>query len=248
LEEELINLEKLTTVIFDLDGTLRHSVPKGETVFLDFAASLGAPAAAENQSKARRWAHDYWADSECLLIDVKAYGKVSGEFWENYAWRQLQAMGVSKTQAKEWAPLVHNHMKENYDPEDVIPEDVFPTLQKLRESEFTVGLVTNRENPVDEYLNEVGLVNHLDFFFAAGDIGAWKPSPEIFYYALGLANAKPQEAVYVGDNYYADVVGASSANIQPILIDPEGVFPDAEVPVIHAIGELTDILPVKSDS
>jgi HAD superfamily hydrolase (TIGR01549 family) len=240
----LLNSKKITTVIFDLDGTLRHSVPKGETLFLDFAASLGAPSDLEARCKARRWAHDYWADSECLLVDVKTYGKVSGEFWENYAWRQLQALGVSKTQAKEWAPLVHKHLKENYDPEDVIPEDVIPTLQTLREAELTVGLVTNREDPVDEYLHEVGLANHLDFFFAAGDIGAWKPSPEIFYYALGLANAKPQEAVYVGDNYYADVVGASKANIQPILIDPEGVFPDAVCPVISTIGELIEILAI----
>jgi HAD superfamily hydrolase (TIGR01549 family) len=242
----LFNPEKLTTVIFDLDGTLRHSIPAGEEVFLDYAASLGAPITPEIRSKARRWAHDYWADSECLLIDVKAYGKVSGEFWENYAWRQLQSMGVSNTQAKEWAPLVHQHMKENYDPEDIIPEDVVPTLKALREADLTVGLVTNRENPVDEYLREAGLVDHLDFFFAAGDIGAWKPAPEIFYYALGLANAKPQEAVYIGDNYYADVLGSSNANLQPILIDPEGVFPEADCPVIKTIGELADLLIVKS--
>jgi HAD superfamily hydrolase (TIGR01549 family) len=242
----LINPEKLTTVIFDLDGTLRRSVPDGEEVFLDYAASLGAPITQEARNKARRWSYDYWADSECLLIDVKAYGKVGGEFWENYAWRQLQAMGVSNTQAKEWAPLVHQHIKENYDPEDVIPEDVIPTLKALRAADLTVGLVTNRENPVDDYLHEVGLVEHLDFFFTAGDIGAWKPAPEIFYYALGLANAKPEEAVYIGDNYYADVLGASNANIQPILIDPDGIFSEADCPVIHAIGELADLLVVKS--
>jgi HAD superfamily hydrolase (TIGR01549 family) len=244
----LIDPEKLTTVIFDLDGTLRQSVPSGEDVFLDYAASLGAPITPEVRNKARRWAHDYWADSECLLIDVKAYGKVSGDFWENYARRQLQAMGVSDKQAKEWAPLVHQHIKENYDPEDVIPEDVTPTLQALREANLTIGVVTNRENPVDEYLHEVGLADHLDFFFAAGDIGAWKPAPEIFYYALGLANAKPQESVYIGDNYYADVLGASNANIQPILIDPDGIFPEADCPVIQAIGELADLLVVKSPS
>lgn len=244
----MINPEKLTTVIFDLDGTLRHSIPAGEEVFLDFAASLGAHITPEIRSKARRWAHDYWADSECLLIDVKAYGKVSGEFWENYARRQLQSMGVSNTRAKEWAPLVHQHMKDNYDPEDVIPEDVAPTLNALRAADLTVGLVTNREDPVDEYLHEIGLADHLDFFFAAGDIGAWKPAPEIFYYAMGLANAKPEEAVYIGDNYYADVLGALNANLQPILIDPDGIFPEAVCPVIQAIGELADMLVVKRPS
>lgn len=238
----MLKPEELTTVIFDLDGTLRHSVPHGEDMFLDFAASLGAPADPDSRRKARQWAHGYWADSECLLIDVKTYGKGNAEFWENYAWRQLQALGTSEPQAKEWSPLIHKHLKENYNPDDVIPDDVLPTLQVLREAGFTLGVVTNRSNSVDEYLNEIGLASTLDFYFAAGDIGAWKPHPEIFYYALGLANAKPQEAVYVGDNYYADVKGANNANIQPVLIDPGNVFPGIDCPVICTIGELQELL------
>jgi len=83
---------------------------------------------------------------------------------------------------------------------------------------------------------------------AAGEIGAWKPHPEIFYYALGLANAKPQEAVYVGDNYYADVKGAFNANIQPVLIDPGNVFPGIDCPVICTIGELNELLVAKVKS
>jgi HAD superfamily hydrolase (TIGR01549 family) len=137
---------------------------------------------------------------------------------------------------------VHAHLAENYNPEDVIPEDVFPTLSALREADLTLGLVTNRSNPVDEYLGETGLIDHFDFFFTAGEIGAWKPDPAIFYYGLGLANAKPQEAVYIGDNFYADVVGAKNAKIQPILIDPQDVFPDADCPVIRTIGELQGLL------
>ena len=215
----MLTKETLTTVLFDLDGTLRHSVPRGEDVFLEYTTNLGAPSDIESHRKARRWAHDYWADSECLLIDVQTYGKENSEFWENYAWRQLQALGTTHSQAKEWAPLIHKHIVDNYNPEDVIPDDIIPTLQALRDADLTLGLVTNRTNPVDEYLEDVGLISHLDFHFAAGEIGVWKPSPEIFYYGLGLANAKPQETVYIGDNYYADVVGASKANIQPVLID-----------------------------
>ena len=209
---------------------------------MDFANTLGLSVTPEINRKARQWAHRYWASSECLVIDVKTYGKENDEFWENYARRQLHALDVSEEQAKEWAPLVHAHLAENYNPEDVIPEDVLPTLSVLREANLAIGLVTNRSNPVDEYLSETGLIDHIDFYFAAGEIGAWKPDPAIFYYGLGLANAKPQDAVYVGDNYYADVVGAKNAKIQPILIDPQGVFPDADCPVIHTIGELQGLL------
>lgn len=234
----MISPNGITTIIFDLDGTLRHSVPTGHEVFWDFAASLGAPNGTDSRRKAQQWANLYWADSEDLLIDMKTLGKENDEFWSNYTRRHLTALGVSSAQAEDWAPKVHTHMRENYNPEDVIPEDVPITLDWLRENGYTVGLVTNRSDPIDEYMEETELVNHLDFYFTAGEIGTWKPKPEIFYYALGLANAKPEQAVYVGDNYYADIVGARAANIEPVLIDPHDVFPEADCPIIHAIGEL----------
>ncbi len=57
-------------------------------------------------------------------------------------------------------------------------------------------------------------------------------------HALGLAGSPPGKALYVGDNYYADVLGAQRAGIRPILVDPQGVFPDAECPVIDSVGEI----------
>lgn len=238
----MLNAETLKTVIFDLDGTLRHGVPHGETVLLEFAARLGAPGDDEARRAARQWAHAYWAQSENLLLDARNYGRENGEFWENYARRQLVALGVENGQALEWAPLLHQHMMENYNPIDTIPPDVAPTLVALRRAGLVLGLVTNRAEPVGEYLEEIGLAEYFDFVFAAGEIGYWKPQPEIFYHALGLANAKPQEAVYIGDNYYADVEGARAAQIEAILIDPDGIFPDAQAPVVGTIGELQGML------
>jgi len=231
----------INTIIFDLDGTLRHSVPTGHDVFWEYAAGLGAPNGEGGRRKAVQWANRYWADSEDLLIDMKTFGKGNQEFWANYAVRQLTALGFPPDQAEKYAPDLHTHMSENYNPQDVIPDDVPVTLDWLREHDFTVGLVTNRSDPIDEYVEKTGLVNHLDFYFTAGEIGTWKPKPEIFYYALGMANAKPEQAAYVGDNYYADIIGARAANIQPILIDPEDIFPEADCPTIRKIGELQGI-------
>lgn len=234
----------IKAVIFDLDGTLRQSRPDGHELFWTYAAKLGAPDGPDRRRKAVQWSHEYWADSEDLLIDLKTYGKENDDFWLNYARRHLLALGASRSQADDWAPQMNQFMRDNYDPEDVIPDDVIPTLKTLNARGYILGLVTNRSQPVPEYLEEKGLMEHLHFQFAAGEIGTWKPKPEIFYYALGLANARPHEALYVGDNYFADIVGARGANILPVLIDPHDVWTGvADCPTIRAIGELDALLP-----
>jgi HAD superfamily hydrolase (TIGR01549 family) len=235
---------EINTVIFDLDETLRRSQPNGEIVFLEYAVQLGAPGDEETIRKARQWAHHYWASSECLIRDVKSFGGESEEFWINYAHRQLTAMNVDNGNAEAWAKQVSKYMLENYTMEDVIPEDVVPTLQTLKSAGYGVGVLTNRTDPIDDYLAESGFDQHLDFWVVSGMVDAWKPSPEIFYYTLGVARSLPDKAVYIGDNYYADIEGARSAKIQPVLIDPDDIFPEADCPVIKKIGELPGMLGI----
>lgn len=242
-----MNLQELTpdtttAIIFDLDGTLRESVPGGDRFMLDHAASLGVECSPECLIATRQWAHQYWASSECLMLDQETYGRGETAFWENYARRTLESIGAPAEQIEKLSPMLHAHMAENYQPQDVIPEDVFPTLSALRQAGFTLGLLTNRSNPADEYLAGVGLTEYLDFYISAGQVGVWKPDPEIFYYAMGAARSFPQQTIYIGDNYFADVVGARNAGITPILIDREGVFPDADCPAIDQIGDLLGLL------
>jgi FMN phosphatase YigB (HAD superfamily) len=50
--------------------------------------------------------------------------------------------------------------------------------------------------------------------------------------------------MYVGDNYYADVVGARAAGLRPILYDPLGIFPEPDCESIRSFDELKSILNV----
>jgi len=236
--------ETPNTIIFDLDGTLRESVPGGDRFMLDHAVSLGVECSPECIIATRQWVHQYWASSECLMLDEKTYGRGEAAFWENYARRTLESVGAPADQVEKLSPLLHAHMAEHYKPQDWIPEDVIPTLIKLGEAGLTLGLLTNRTSSVDEYLSRVGLADYLDFSIAAGEVGVWKPDPEIFYYSLGAARAFPKKTIYIGDNYYADIVGARNAGITPILIDREDIFPNADCLKINEIGDLLKILQV----
>lgn len=233
---------EINTILFDLDGTLRVSTPSAEEMFLDFVAGLGAPVNEITRRSTRQWAHRYWASSGEMKEDLKTFAGDEDGFWLNYALRKIEGIGAADGSAAEWAEQASQHMLVNYQPEDIIPADVVPTLQALKRAGFKVGLLTNRSRPVDEYLEETGLNVHLDFWVYSGLLGVWKPNPEIFYYALGMAGSTPETTIYVGDNYYADVVGAQNAKIQPVLIDPEVIFPDADCPAIKSIGEIAALL------
>jgi FMN phosphatase YigB (HAD superfamily) len=70
----------------------------------------------------------------------------------------------------------------------------------------------------------------------------WKPGSQVFLRSVQAMGIEPGEALYVGDSYYADVVGSSRSGMTPVLLDPEGLFPEAECAVICKIGDLTELL------
>ncbi len=90
--------QPITTVIFDLDGTLRYSIPGGDKFMLKKAVKLGLTCTEDCLIKTRQWAHRYWASSENLMLDQQTYGKGERAFWENYARRTLESLrGIPRT-------------------------------------------------------------------------------------------------------------------------------------------------------
>lgn len=232
----------IRAVLFDLDGTLRHSTPGYNQTFVRIARRLGAPDLPDMTVRAMRWLHYYWAQSPELLSDLEIYPGMQADFWSNHARLALLAMGCAPEQAQALAPGVSESMLTEFDPEDWVPPDVPQTLSVLKQSGYRLAVVSNRSRSYDELLQSLGLDVYFEFALAAGDYDAWKPEPDIFHLALQRLGVSASEALYVGDNYYADVIGAQRASLQPVLIDPQNIFPDAGCPSIRSIGELPGLL------
>ena len=64
----------IETIIFDLDGTLRHSIPSADDTQFSIANQIGAVDDPELQILGARWAHYYWAQSTELSDDLDRYG------------------------------------------------------------------------------------------------------------------------------------------------------------------------------
>lgn len=231
----------IQAVIFDWDGTLRHNHPSAVTVFQDYAVHLGVQDGVERRLENARWAHSYWAQSQDLLADIAEYPD-EDEFWINYARRNLLSFGSSTEQAEQFAPEMHAYMKEFYKPEDRVADDVPITLQGLIAAGFRLAVLSNRTKPYTEQLHALGLAQYFEFALAAGEVDVWKPDPAVFHHTLQRLSLSPEQAIYVGDNFYADVIGSREAGMHPVLLDPEGIFQDAGCPVISSLGELNTVL------
>jgi FMN phosphatase YigB (HAD superfamily) len=232
----------IKAVFFDLDGTLRHSVPEEGNVFNEFTASLGLPFNAEDQARATRWEYQYWANSADLRDDVMAHSADTENFWREYCRRRLLALGATKETAGKYAPMVSLHMGEMYKPESIVPQDVQRALPALREAGYIMAVISNRDKPFQDTLVSHNISGFFPYSLAAGEVEIYKPDPGIFEHALKHLNVTAGETVYVGDNYYADVIGSRRAGLEPVLYDPNRIFPEADCLTIRSFDELIPVI------
>lgn len=116
-------------------------------------------------------------------------------------------------------------------------------LNRLADSGVKLGIITNGyESDLDKILPKLDLENFFDILVAADTIGKKKPDPEIFLYALRKLKVPPSEAVFVGDEYEIDYVGANKAGLIPFLFEVKGRRKEKNIPqginVVHSLPEL----------
>lgn len=229
-------------VFFDLDGTLRHTVPLAADVFNAKTQELGMVLSEAAIREAARWEHYYWANSTELHEDTLTYRDDEHGFWRNYTHRRLKSLGANPTQIQELTPAIRQYMRAEYRSSDWVPPEVYEILPLLREANLKLGVLSNRRSVFLDLMQELKLADYFDVIKSAGEIGVWKPDPRIFEPLLAHCALTPAEVVYIGDNYYADVVGARAAGIKAILYDPRGIFPEADCIRITSFHELFEIL------
>jgi putative hydrolase of the HAD superfamily len=125
----------------------------------------------------------------------------------------------------------------------VLFDDVAPTLTDLKGRGLTLGLISNVEQDMVQTLTRLGLPAWLKVIVTSQDAGTGKPRPEIFRLALKRGGVKASEAIYVGDQYNVDIVGARGVGMQGILIDRGDYYRDiTDCPRIKSLKEVVGYL------
>lgn len=234
--------KKFKAILFDLDGTLRINLPPAGEVFSECIAGMGIEATHEDHIRAERWEHFYFANSLEIQDDMKKFDGDDKAFWVNFTKRRLVALGVHHGKAAELARNVSDCMEANHKPDASLPGGIHDLLKSLKDKGYVLGVVSNREEPFHDELDSLGLRDYFDFTLAGGEVDSFKPDPGIFTRALELAGTSAHETLYIGDNYFADVVGSLRAGLVPVLFDPSLLFPEAECAVIRSFDELHGLL------
>jgi putative hydrolase of the HAD superfamily len=129
---------------------------------------------------------------------------------------------------------------------DRVPDDVLPALRRLRENGLRLGVVSNSNGTVRAKLGRLGLLPFFETVVDSAEEGVEKPDPRIFRIALDRMAADPATTLHVGDLYHVDVDGARAAGLRVVLLDPLGLYPDADCRRVPSLTALADWLAAKA--
>jgi HAD superfamily hydrolase (TIGR01509 family) len=108
--------------------------------------------------------------------------------------------------------------------------DAAAALSLVRGAGLGAAVISNSNGSIHSILERLGLAGHLDFVLDSSVVGVEKPDPRIFRMALERAGLQAAQAVYVGDLYSVDVLGARAVGMDAVLLDPGGCWGARDCP------------------
>jgi putative hydrolase of the HAD superfamily len=120
--------------------------------------------------------------------------------------------------------------------------EVAEVLTVLRQQGYRLGIVSNWSWNLRDRVHEVGLQDFFEIVWASAYAGCNKPHPAIFRQVLEQMGVAAGRALYVGDSYRHDIVGARNAGIDAALLDRGGTAGDPDCPVIRDLWGVFDLL------
>ncbi len=118
----------------------------------------------------------------------------------------------------------------------VLFEDAVETLAALRcihdehgtMDQRRLGIVTNGPTNIQrDKIELMGVTGLVDFVLISEEFGVAKPDPGIFFEAMRLGGASPEETVVIGDAPEFDILGANNAGLRSIWVNRTGApWPD----------------------
>lgn len=162
--------------------------------------------------------------------------------------REYAMMDVSKKflagfAPREWPENVASRLWNLYISEwstGIRPIAGVSEMLKELQGHYKIGVVSNTqtETLIHEQLDTIGATPYVDVVVTSIEHGLPKPDPSIFNLALDLMGCRAADALFVGDSYVHDYVGATNAGLRALLIAP---MSESQAPLSDTIESVLEV-------
>ncbi len=101
-------------------------------------------------------------------------------------------------------------------------------LEVLKGAGLRLSVVSNSNGMIDDILSYLEIRRYFAHVFDSHYVGYEKPDIRLFRHALDVSKADPERTLHIGDLYHIDVLGARTAGIHALLLDPFGDWEDVD--------------------
>ena len=98
-----------------------------------------------------------------------------------------------------------------------VEDSILETLEKLKQSNLKIGLISNASTDEVRAWNESPLSELMDTAVFSCHVGMQKPNPKIYHYALEQVEIETEQALFIGDGGSQEHLGAKRAGIPSLL-------------------------------
>ena len=207
------------TVIYDLDDTLYDFHRVDRLAFDAMCRACDERFGGGPERFAKAFAPTYHAINAYLPEDVKALMPegISSATCHSRTLRiahMLEQLDLPLfPHVIELYDIYWNTILDNMEPEPYVVE----VVAALKERGFRIGIGSNMTSRIQYHkLQRLGLGPYLDFVTVSEETFFDKPDPRFFDRVLLKAECKPEECLFIGDNYQLDYIGSMEYGMQAL--------------------------------
>jgi putative hydrolase of the HAD superfamily len=228
-------LTRVKAVLLDFGDTIATLNPSKEEILGGFLASKGAAVSPAHIRDAYRIVDYCYKQSAVKLKDRQD----KKGFLLKINYELLKVLGLSQ-KSDLWVAELYEHFRERTR-WDLFP-DVPLALQKISGSGYRMAIIANWDRGLGDLVKSLGIGNYFSDIVCSGELSLEKPAPQIFLHLLKRMDIASDKALYAGNEYETDVVGARNAGLMPVLIDRNNVWPSADCLKFGDLAGLSDYL------
>ena len=125
---------------------------------------------------------------------------------------------------------------------EYVPPDVIPALERLAATGIPLAIGSNANGIIHRVFERSGLRRYFSVICDSQVEGVEKPDRRFFEILVARAGGRPETTLHVGDLFHVDVVGARSAGLQAMLLDPYDLYAGYDVDRVKSLSEVVTLV------